>query len=225
MDVARQVNVGARRLRRALGIAVEVLAVAGAAVWLSRLQQAAPVVEGSTIWVDEVRRGPMLRQVRGIGTLVPENIRWIPAASAGRVERILLRPGTTVAPETIVLELSNPELEQAVEDAQLKLQAAHASLDSLRVQLENELLQQRASAAAIDAEYRKAEMAAEMNQTLADRQLVSQLVLRQSTLDAEQLRQRDAIARQQLDIRAASSRTQLLVLSSRRSIRRGRCLP
>src|SRR5207344_2742424 len=84
---------------------------------LSRLKPAAPSVERATVWVDQVKRGPMLRQVRGLGTLVPEEIRWIPALTSGRVERIVTLPGTELTPDTVILELSNPELELEAQDA------------------------------------------------------------------------------------------------------------
>jgi HlyD family secretion protein len=214
MDVARQVNRRSRNLRRAAFALTIVAVVVVVGVGLSRLTEAAPAVDAATVWVDTVRRGPMLRQVRGLGTLVPEEIRWIPATREGRVERIVVRPGTAVTPGTVVLELSNPQLEQELRDAELKLDAAEAGLANLRVQLQNDLLQQRAAAAAIGADYRKAQMQAEMNDALAARKLVSELVLRQSKLDAEQLAARNAIAQQQIDIRDESGRTQLLVQQS-----------
>src|SRR4026208_925546 len=93
-------------------------------VGVSRLKPAAPAGERSTIWIGTVKRGPMLRQVRGSGTLVPEEIRWIPATTSGRVERILLRPGTAVTPTSVILELSNPALDQELEDVGLRLKAA-----------------------------------------------------------------------------------------------------
>jgi HlyD family secretion protein len=171
-------------------------------------------VEAATLWPDTVKRGPMVRQVHGLGTLVPEDIRWIPATTQGRVERIQLRPGTTVTASSVILELTNPQLEQEVQDAALKVQAAEASLANLRVQVQNELLQQKAASATIDADYNKARMQAEMNRALAKDQLVSDLVLKQSELDAEQLKVRQGIAAEQLASRAESSRAQLAVQQS-----------
>src|SRR5262245_50225809 len=128
MDIARPSNIRQKRIRQAIYIGVGLLVVALVSVGLSRLKPAAPTVEGSTVWEDVVKRGPMLRQVRGLGTLVPEDIRWIPATTQGRVEKINLRPGTQVTPESVILELSNPQLDQELQDAQLKLQSAEASL-------------------------------------------------------------------------------------------------
>jgi HlyD family secretion protein len=214
MDVVRTVNKRRQRLRRGALAAAAVIAVAAVTLGVGRLRPAAPTVEGATLWPDTVRRGPMVRAVRGLGTLVPEDIRWIPASTRGRVEQIRLRPGTVVDAGAVILELSNPQLDQEVQDARLKLQAAEASLASLRVQMQNELLQQKANAATITADYQKAKMQAEMNEALAKDQLVSALVLKQSQLDATQLAERQRIAEEQLATRAESSRAQLAVQQS-----------
>ena len=214
MDIARPSNARQKQLKRAGYIAVGLLVVAGVSVGLSRLRPAAPTVDAATLWPDTVKRGPMVRQVRGLGTLVPEDIRWIPATSQGRVEKILLRPGTTVTANSVILELSNPQLDQEAQDAELKVQSAEASLANLRVQMQNDLLQQKAAAAGIEADYNKARMQAEMNEALAKDQLVSDLILRQSKLDAEQLAIRRDIAQEQLASRAEASRAQLAVQQS-----------
>jgi HlyD family secretion protein len=158
-----------------------------------------------------VKRGPMLRQQRGLGTLVPEDIRWIPATTQGRVERILLRPGTPVKPDSVILELSNPTLDQELRSAELQLQSADASLANLKVQIQNEVLNQRATAASVEAEYSRAKMQVQMNEALAKDQLVSELQLKQSQLDSQQLSVRHQIAQEQLASRADSGRAQLAV--------------
>ena len=198
MDVARPDQTRRKRVRRALygggGLTVAILITVGVA----RLQPAAPSVERATVWIDAVKRGPMVREVRGLGTLVSEDLRWIPAASSGRVERILLRPGTHVNADTVILELSNPSLAQEAQDAALKLKAAEAALASLRVQLDADVLQQRAMAASTAADYQKAAMQAETNRELAARNLLSQFTLKQSEVDATALAQRNDIAKAQL---------------------------
>jgi HlyD family secretion protein len=214
MDIARPSNVRQKRIRQAVTIGVGLAAIAAVSIGLSRLQPAAPTVEAATLWPDTVKRGPMIRQVHGLGTLVPEDIRWIPATTQGRVERILLRPGTPVTPQSVILELTNDQLETDVQDAELKLLAAEASLANLRVQMQNDLLQQRAAAASVEADYNKAQMQAEMNEALAKDRLVSDLVLRQSKLDAEQLAVRRGIAQEQLATRAEASRAQIAVQQS-----------
>ena len=198
MDIARPSNARQKRIRRIAYAALALVSVLLITLGLSRLKPAAPGVERATVWIDTVKRGPLLREVRGSGTLVPEDIRWIPATTQGRVERILLFPGTAVTPDMVILELVNPQLDQELEDAALKVQAAEAALLNLRVQAQNDYLQQKAAAANISAEYNKAKMQAEMNESLAKVQLVSALALRQSKMDAEQLGIRDEIARQQL---------------------------
>lgn len=214
MDVVRIVDRRRQRLWRAAYAMVALLLAAAATFGLSRLREAAPTVDASTVWIDTVRRGPLVREVRGTGTLVPQDVRWIPAATSGRVEQIVIRPGTSVHADTVVLRLSNPQLDQELQEAQLRVQSAEASLANLRVQVQNETLQQRANAAALEADYRKAQMQADMNEVLASRRLVSELVRRQSAVDAEQLGARSRIADEQLAIRGESSRTQLLVQQS-----------
>lgn len=214
MDIARPSNLRQKRIRQAVYAVSITIVVVVVSVGLGQLKPAAPTVEAATLWPDTVKRGPMIRQVRGLGTLVPEDIRWIPARTNGRVETIRLRPGTAVTPDSIILELTNPELDQEVQDAVLELQAAEASLANLRVQVQNELLQQKAVAAGIDADYNKARMQAEMNDALSRDRLVSELVLRQSKLDADQLAVRRGIAQEQLDSRAESGRAQLAVQQS-----------
>jgi HlyD family secretion protein len=156
----------------------------------------------------------MIRQVRGSGTLVPEDIRWIPSTTSGRVERIIVRPGSEVTPGTVVLELSNPALEQELNDAQLKVKSAEASLANLRVQLETGHLQQQASTAIIESDFRKASLQAEINAQLADKQLVSALTLQQSRLDKDLLAARLDIAKQQLAKDTESMQARLAVQQS-----------
>src|SRR5438132_1806728 len=186
MDVLRtSAHVRTRRIRRGIYMAAAVAAALLLTLGLTRLQPAAPAVERSKVWIDQVKRGPLVREVRGIGTLVPEDIRWIPATTQGRVERIIRRPGTPVNRGSVILELSNPQLDQELQEAELKVKAAEASLENLRVQLQNDYLQQKATAASIEAEYHKANMLMQMNEALAKRQLVADLVLKQSQVDAE----------------------------------------
>jgi HlyD family secretion protein len=211
MDIARPSNVRQKRIRQGIYAGVSLLVVVLVSVGLSRLKPAAPTVERAVVWPDTVKRGMLIRQVRGLGTLVPEDIRWIPATTQARVEAIVLRPGTAVKPDSVILELTNPQLQQELLNAELALKGAEASLANLRVQLQNDLLQQRATAASIEADYNKAKMQAQMNEALAKDQLVSELVLRQSKVDADQLGVRNQIAHEQLEGKADSTRAQLAV--------------
>ena len=214
MDIARPSNVRKKRIRQAIYSGVGLLVVILVTLGLSRLKPAAPTVERAVVWPDTVKRGPMVRQVRGLGTLTPEDIRWIPATTQGRVEKIILRPGTPVKADSVILELSNPTLEQQLQDAELKLKAAEAALQNLKVQLQNDLEATRATSAQIEAEYNKARMQAQMNEELAKDQLVSALVLKQSQVDADQLAVRNQIAKDQLASKANSVPSQLAVQQS-----------
>jgi HlyD family secretion protein len=214
VDIARPRNRRSERIRRAAYAAGALLVLGGATFGVSHLKPAAPTVEAATLWPDTVKRGPMLRQVRGLGTLVPEDLRWVSAPSLGRVEQIPLRPGVAVTPDTILIELSNPQLEQEVEEAKLKMQAAEATLANLRIQVQTDTLQQRSAVAAMDADYQKARMQADMNEALSARQLVSELVRRQSQLDAEQLAVRRKLAEEQLATRADAGTAQIAVQQS-----------
>src|SRR4051794_8043266 len=120
MDIARPSNARRKRIRQGLILVTGLVLVGLITLGLSRLKPAAPTVDAATVWRDTVKRGPMLRQVRGIGTLVPEDIRWIPSTTQGRVDRIYLRPGTSVRADSVILELTNPQLEQELHDAELK---------------------------------------------------------------------------------------------------------
>jgi HlyD family secretion protein len=214
MDIARPSNARQKRIRRTVygtaGLTVILLITVG----VSRLKPAAPGVERATVWIDTVKRGPMLREERGIGTLVPEDIRWIPATTVGRVERITLRPGTVVSAGSVILELSNPQLDQELQDATLKLKGAEASLTNLRVQLRNDALAQEAVTANIEADYKKAALQVEANEQLAGKGLVSEMTLKQARLDADQLSARYAIARKQLASHAESMQARIAVQDS-----------
>jgi len=211
MDIARPSNARKKRIRQIVYAVVGLAAVALVSFGLSRLKPAAPTVERAVVWPAKVERGPMVRQVRGLGTLTPEDIRWIPATTQGRVEKIILRPGTPVKASDVVLELTNPQLEQQLQDATLKLQAAEAGLANTKVSLNNELLQARAAAAQVEADFNKAKMQAQMNEELAKDQLVSALVLKQSQVERDQLGVRNEISKEQLASKTESSRAQLAV--------------
>ena len=214
MDIARPDQTRRKRIRRTVYGISALTVVLLITVGVSRLKPAAPGVERATVWIDLVKRGPMLRDVRGQGTLVPEDIRWIPATTEGRVERIVLRPGTTVTPGSVILELSNPQLDQELQDAVLKLKGAEASLTSLRVQVRNDTLAQEAATAAIAADSKKAAMQVEVDEQLSAKGLVPDLTLKQAKLDAEQLAARFAIAEKQLDSYTESNQARLATQES-----------
>jgi HlyD family secretion protein len=197
-----------KRLRQAGYATVGAIVVVAVSIALARMEPAAPTVEQATVLIDTVKKGSIVRQVRGLGTLVPEDTRWLPSTTDGRVERILLRPGAAVGPNSVILELSNPQVEQEALNAKLALQSAQAALENLKVQLESEYLKDQAGAAALDAEFQQARMQAEADEELAKEQLVSEITRKQSQLKATTLQKRVKIenerlatARQSIDAR------------------------
>src|SRR5471030_2669913 len=140
MDVPRPNVARKKKQRRILIGSGAALALVLLTVALSHLKPAVPSVDRSTVWIDTVKQGPMVRQVRGLGTLVPEDIRWISTNTEGRVEKIVVRPGTSVQPDTVILEMSSAELEQSAHDAESKATAEEAELTTLRATLQRELL-------------------------------------------------------------------------------------
>src|SRR6516225_2896282 len=140
MDIQRPSNARAKMIRRIVLVATAVLFIGGVSFGLTRLRPAAPAVDRATVWSDEVKRGPMLRDVRGLGTLVPEDIRWIPAQTDSRVERWVLRPGATVKPGSVIMELSDPALQREALDAEFQLKGAEADLANLKVQVDSDLM-------------------------------------------------------------------------------------
>ena len=210
VDIARSPDVARKKkIRRTIYGGVALVVIILITVGVSRLKPAAPSVDRSVVWIDTVKRGEMIRQVRGSGTLVPEEIRWIPATTQGRVERILLRPGAQVQPNTVVLELSNPELRQAVTEAQLAHQSAQAAFQNRKAELESSLLNQQSEVANIEALYKEAALTLEANEQLQKDGLVSEIVLKQSRSRADELKNRLSIAQKRLEITTAGVKSQL----------------
>jgi HlyD family secretion protein len=208
VDIPRPGAARRRRIRRLAAAAATVAVVSLITVVVSGLRPAAPSVDRATLWPDTVQRGSMIRQVRGTGTLVPEEIRWIPAETQGRVERILMRPGASVTPDSILLELSNPELEQTVLEAELSLKAAEARYENRRAELESALLNQRAATAQVEAAFREATLQADADEELAGQGLVSDLTRKISQSKARELEARFKIEEQRLAITAESVASQ-----------------
>ncbi len=187
MDIQRPSNARSKMIRRIVLVSVAVLVLGGVTLGLSRLRPAAPAVERATIWTDDVKRGPMLREVRGLGTLIPEDIRWIPAQTDSRVDRIVIRPGAIVKPDSIILELSNPELQRDALDAEYQLKGAEADYANLKVQVHSELLNQKAAAAAVHSDYEQAKIQHDVDEKLREQGLGAELNARLSKVKEEQL--------------------------------------
>jgi HlyD family secretion protein len=209
VDIARPSQARQKRIRRILIGSGSLAAVLLITLGLSRLRPAAPLVENP--WIDTVKRGPMVRQVRGLGTLVPVEVRWIPAISEGRVERLVILAGTPVKADTVILELSNPELELQALDAESQLRAAEASLTELRVRLESQHLDQEAAAARVKADFHQARMRADADEELAKNGLIADINLKVSQVTADELGNRDRIERKRLDISSEAIGAQMAV--------------
>jgi HlyD family secretion protein len=209
MDVPRQGVRRKRIIRRTLlGLALAV--IIPLVTWgLSRLKPAAPSVEGSTLWSDTVKRGEMVRQVRGLGTLVPEEILWIPANNEGRVEKVILHPGALVKPNTVLLVLSNPELVLAAEDLKWQVKAAEANLADLKVKLDTNRLDLRSQVARVESELTQAKLKWERDDALNKEGLTPDLDVKLSKAIAEETQKRFDIDAERLEISGASADAQI----------------
>ena len=215
VDIARDPAILRRkRLRRAIYGIIGVIALAAISVALARMQPAAPPVDRATLLIDSVKRGSLVREVRGLGTLVPEDTRWLPAVTNGRVERIVLRPGARVTADSVILELSDPQVQQDVITARLALQSAEAALTNLHAQLQSDLLTEQSQLTALQADFMQAQMDADANDALAKEKLVSTLVLRQSQVKAESLKARVDIEGKRLASSNEALQTRLRVQES-----------
>jgi HlyD family secretion protein len=209
MDIPRTTARRNRIIRRTI-VAVVVLTAIPLITWgLSKLKPAAPSVERATVWIDTVKRGPMLREVRGLGTLVPEDVLWIPAVTDGRVERILVLAGTMVTPNTILLELSNPDLTLAAQDAEWQVKAAEATYTDLKVKLESQRLDQTANTARVGSEYSQAKLQADRDEALVKLGLAAALTFNLSKARAEELAGRYELEKKRLEISGESIEAQL----------------
>jgi len=213
MDVARPDIARRKKRRRILYFMIAAVGLAGVTLGLSRLKPAVPGVEKSSIWTDTVKRAtsenPMLCQVRGNGTLVPEQIQFVQSETDGRVERILIKPGAQVTADTVLMELSNAELKQAAFDAEYQVKSVEAQITKLRVQLESDRLAQKAVVATLKYEAEQAGFVAEADEKLARDGLVPNLTARQSRAKATDLLGRVEIEQERLAIAVESAKAQL----------------
>ena len=216
MDVPRSDKVKRnKRIRRILYVILTIAIISGATVGLSKLKPAAPSIDAGTVYAGDVVRNEMVRNVRGIGTLVPEEIRWIPATVSGRIEKRNVKPGAVVRADTVLIELSNPEIERDVLDARTQVDAAKAELRNQEVQLQSQRLNQQAQAATVRADFTRSKLQAEANETLAKEGLVSDLILKQSKSQADELATRNRIEQERLEIGTKSIEAQTAVYKAR----------
>src|SRR5713226_4667390 len=216
MDIKRKAKSKlTKRIRAAIIILLSLAIVGGVTLALAKLKPAAPTLDRSTAVIDTVKRGPMVREVRGSGTLVPQVVRWVPAPSDGRVEKILLQPGVEVRSDTVIVELSNPEMEQQAVDAEFQVKAAQADQESLRVRLESENMTQQSAVATINAEYSQAKIQLDTDEVLAKQGLVAELLLKISRVKVQDLANRLKVEQQRLAISGRATKAQINAQDSR----------
>jgi HlyD family secretion protein len=209
MDVPRK-GAGRKRLIRRI-VYGAILVVGGTAITLvlGRLKPAAPSVEMATLWPDTVKRGPMKRDVRGLGTLAPEEVLFIPATTDGRVERRLVQQGDRVKPDTILFLLNNPELQNSMVDAEYQLKTEQAKYTDLQMTLEKQGLDQKAAAATVNSEYKQAQLKADRDKELAKEGLIPDLDEKLSTVKADELLQRTKLELERLSFSKQQVQAQL----------------
>jgi len=209
MDIQRK-GVGKKKVIRLVAtLVVLVAAGVGITIFLGKLKPAAPGVEMSTLWPDQVKRGPMLREVRGLGTLVPEDTMLITAITDGRIERILIKPGTPVKADSVVMVMTSPELDTQLLDAEYALKAAEADFENLKVTLDKLLLDMQSTVAQVGADYNTAKMQAERDAALAKENLLPAVDARISEVKAKELEGRYAIEQKRVGMHSAAEQAQL----------------
>src|SRR5713226_1273811 len=213
MDISRP-DIKKKKMRRQFILAgCGVVALAVVALFVTRLKPAAPEVDRATVWTDTVKRGPLLRQVRGPGTLVPreDKIRLIPAETEATVVRIRVLPGAKVEPNTLLMDLVDPQVQQELLDAQLQLKAAQADLTNVRAKLQSDLMTQRAAAATVGADHSQAQLQSQTDKSLYDLGVISGLTYSASKGKADELTTRNDLEKQRLTLNEKAIETQLAV--------------
>lgn len=211
MDIVRPEIKHKKKMRRIGYIAAAVVLIPLMTYALSRLKPAAPSVDSGTVWTGTVKRGPMLRDVRGLGTLVPETIRLIPAVTDGQVQQRYLLPGTPVKANTVIFDLSNPQLQQETLDAEYQLKGAQAAYEQTKAQLQNQLMDKRTLAASISSQYRTAEMVRQTKEELGANGLAPQLDVKTAQVQAEELAKENDLAQKEVETFDNSISSQLAV--------------
>ena len=206
-----------KKIRNAIMIVVGIAAIGGITYGLTKLKPAAPTLERSTAVIETVKRGEMVRDVRGNGTLVPEVTRWVPAPADGRIEKILLKAGVEVDPSTVIAELSNPQLEQQAADTDLQVKAAEADLENLKVKLESDTMTQKAAIATINSQYSQAKLQLDADEVLGKQGLVADLQLKISRVNVQDLANRLKVEQERLAVNSKSTKAQLNAAASRLS--------
>jgi len=211
VDIVRPEIKHKKKMRRIGYIAAAVVLIPLMTYALSRLKPAAPSVDSGTVWSGTVKRGPMLRDVRGLGTLVPETIRLIPAVTDGQVQTRYLLPGTPVKANTVIFDLVNPQLQQETLDAEYQLKGAQAAYEQTKAQLQNQLMDKRTLAASVSSQYRTAEMVRQTKEELGANGLAPQLDVKTAQVQAEELAKENDLAQKEVETFDNSISSQLAV--------------
>jgi HlyD family secretion protein len=209
MDIQRPSNARAKKIRRIAYGTVALMLLGGVTYALSKLKPAAPSVDGGTVWSDSVKRGPMLREVRGLGTLVPEDIRWVAAQTDAHVDKWVLRPPAIVKPDSIIMELSDPAVQRDAVDAEYQLKGAEADYQNLRVQVNSDLMSQKSTEASVRSDYEQAKIQHDTDEKLANEGLTSKLIEQKSRVTVEQLKIRVELEGERTKIATDSANAKL----------------
>ncbi len=211
MDVPRGKEVARKKLIKRIALITVIVAAIPLITWgLSRLKPAAPSVDRATVWIDSVKRGPMLREVRGLGTLVVEEYNWIPAQFESRVEKLNFLPGAKLHPNDVIMILKNPQMEQDVADLEAQIKQAQAVYDNLKVTLETQRLTQEATTEQVKSDMDQAVLQADRDRQLNKLDLKSDIDAKLSQSKAEDLKERNILSKKQLDILSDSMKAQLV---------------
>ena len=216
MDVARPKSVVRnKKIKNIVYLVLVLIAASAMTLGLSRMKPAAPSVDRATVWIDTVKRGEMLRQVRGLGTLVPEEIRWIPATNDGIIEEVKVRAGDKVGAASIILVMSNPDVLQRTTDAELQLKGSEADLANLRATLQKEILDQEAQQANVESEFNKAKLEFEANQELSKDGLIADLLLKKSEFTARELASKNEMEKKKVESNSKSAEARIAAQQAR----------
>ena len=204
-----------KKIRNVIMIVVGIAAIGGITYGLTKLKPAAPTLDRSTAVIETVKRGEMIRDVRGNGTLVPEVTRMVPAPADGRVEKVLLKAGVEVDPSTVIAELSNPQLEQQASDTELQVKAAEADQENLKVKLESDTMTQKSAIATINAQYSQAKLQLDSDEKLFEQKLIAELTIKISRVAVQDLANRLKVEQERLAVSGRSTKAQMNAAASR----------
>jgi HlyD family secretion protein len=215
MDIQRPSNARAKKIRRIAYGTIALILVGGVTYGLSKLKPAAPSVDAGTVWSDTVKRGPMLREVRGLGTLVPEDIRWVAAQTDAHVDKWVLRPPAIVKPDSIIMELSDPAVQRDAVDAEYQLKGAEADYQNMKVQVNSDLMSQKATEASVRSDYEQAKINHGVKEKLVKEGLEPELNERLTRVQEEQLKIRVELEGERTKIATDSANAKLAAQQAR----------